>query len=203
MAITYWGIKMIFWFKAKDGVLSMSLLVIWFVSAMALGLLIFSEGISFKERSVSREKMPIQSSADTLYIVGKNKISDIKSDNMRSFVAGNHFYMFIDNEKRELYVSPTLVIKRNDDEPESITIEKWAHGINGTAAFAKAQKLEYDCQIVGDTIYIDNYFTFTSDRKWTGEEVRVSINIGKDKTIKVEKSIDKLLNVRMRGNGKK
>jgi hypothetical protein len=203
MALIYWGIKMIFWFKAKDGMLSLSLLVVWIVSATALGLLIFSEGISFAQQSVSREQTPMQKTPDTLYIAGRNIISDTEFNNMLPFKIGN-YSMLIDNEKKELHINPSLIIRKADDNAESITIRKSAFGSNGASAFSKAQKLDYNYQIVGDTIYIDDYFTVASNQKWAGEDVTVTIILAKDKVIKIDESIDRLLIAPIRWiNGKR
>jgi phage shock protein PspC (stress-responsive transcriptional regulator) len=192
MALIYWGVKMIFWFKAKDGILSLILLIIWFLSATALGLLMFAEGISFAEQSISTEQTQIQTSSDTLYIKAKNRISDIETNDMLSFRAGD-YYMLIDNEKRELHIRPELSIRKSKDDSESITIRKSANGINGAAAFDKAQMIDYNCQIAGDTIYIDDYFSIASNYKWSAENVNVLITLAEGKVIKVDESIDKLI----------
>ena len=84
---------MIFWFKAKDGLLSLSLSVVWIVSATVLGLLIFNEGISFARQSFSQEQTPMQRVLDTLYIAGKNKVSDTALDNMLTFRAGKYYML--------------------------------------------------------------------------------------------------------------
>ena len=194
MALIYWGIKMIFWFKAKDGILSLILFVVWIVSATALGLLILNESISFAKESVSYEQTPMQRTSDTLYIVGRNRISDAELDNMLTFRIGS-YCMLIDNEKKELHINPTLVIKKANDDAENITIRKSARGSNATLAFTKAQKIDYNCQITGDTIFIDSYFTIASNRKWACEDVTVSIALAKDKVIKIGESIDKLLRI--------
>jgi len=201
MALIYWGVKMIFWFKAKDGMLSLILLIIWFLSATALGLLMFVEGISFAEQSISTEQTQIQTSSDTLYIKAKNRISDIETNNMLSFRAGD-YYMLIDNEKRELHIRPKLSIRKSKDDSKSITIRKSAHGINGAAAFDKAQMIDYNCQITGDTIYIDDYFSIASNYKWSVENVNVLITLTESKVIKVDESIDKLISNHRWINGK-
>ena len=194
MALIYWGIKMIFWFKAKDGMLSLSMFVIWIISATVLGLLIFNEGISFAQESVSREQTPIRNSSDTLYIVAKNKITDIEPNDMWYFRIGN-YQMLVNNDNKELHINPKLYIRRAGDNPESITIRKSAHASNATTAFTKAQNIDFNYQIAGDTIFIDDYFTIDANNKWSVEEVAVSINLAVGKVIKVDDSIAKLLNI--------
>ena len=47
IALIYWGVKMIFWFNARDGVVSLVALVVWVMSVAALAIIGFNEGISF------------------------------------------------------------------------------------------------------------------------------------------------------------
>ena len=49
LALIYWGVKMIFWFKAKDGILSLVAFVVWVMAVAALAMILFNEGISFAE----------------------------------------------------------------------------------------------------------------------------------------------------------
>ena len=40
---------MIFWFKAKDGIFSLTGLVIWVMSIAALSIILFNEGVGYTE----------------------------------------------------------------------------------------------------------------------------------------------------------
>lgn len=199
MALVYWGIKMIFWFRAKDGILSLSLFFVWIVSSAALGLLLFNEGIPFAEQSSAYERMPALTAADTIYIAGRNKIADIKTDNMNVFRV-DEYYMLMDNDRRELHVSPVLAVRSaGGNNKEGITVEKSAHGGNKMVAFNRAQDIEYDCYVSGDTIYIDDYFTIGSGNRWTGEMINISVYVAEGKVVKVDESVSRLMNLRRRG----
>ena len=49
LALIYWGVKMIFWFRAKDGVFSLVGLVLWVMLIATLAVILFNEGLSFAE----------------------------------------------------------------------------------------------------------------------------------------------------------
>jgi len=41
LALIYWGVKMIFWFKARDGVVNLAGLVVWVITIAALAIIGF------------------------------------------------------------------------------------------------------------------------------------------------------------------
>lgn len=194
MAVIYWGIKMIFWFRAKDGLLSLVLLMTWIASAVTLGVITANEGISFAQQSVAHKNEPLHSTSDTLYIKTKNSIP-IVTAGMKAFKA-DKYYMLIDRQNRELHISPRIAIRKIDSGQENISIEMAARGSNGMNAFDRAQKIDYKCSIAGDTVYIDNYFTIPPGNKWMGETVKVSINLPEGKVVKIDETTDRLLNFR-------
>ena len=49
LAIIYGGIRLIFWFRARDGFLWLAFLIVWVLSTAALSIIMFNEGISFVE----------------------------------------------------------------------------------------------------------------------------------------------------------
>ena len=69
LALIYWGVKMIFWFKAKDGIFSLAGLVIWVMSVAALSLLLFNEGISYAETAKTESEEVIEKAPANLYIL--------------------------------------------------------------------------------------------------------------------------------------
>ncbi|MDR2886579.1 MAG: PspC domain-containing protein [Bacteroidales bacterium] len=195
MAVIYWGIKMIFRFRVKDGILSLVMLVAWIVSAVALGFITFNEGVSFAQKSVVHKNEPLHSVSDTVYITARNSIPDMAAASMKAFKA-DKFYMLIDRQNRELHISPKLFTGKTDSGKENIEIAMSARGSSGIIAFDRAQKVDYRCSIAGDTIYVDNYLTINSGHKWMGETVRVSINLAEGKVVKIDETTDRLLNIR-------
>ena len=79
LALIYWGVKMIFWFKAKDGILSLVGLVIWVMTIAALSIILFNEGINFTEKAKFSSQNILSDSPYSLYIKTDTKISDPES----------------------------------------------------------------------------------------------------------------------------
>ena len=73
LALIYWGVKMIFWFRAKDGVFSLMGLVLWVMTIAALSMILFNEGISFAETAKTSTQKIFPDSPDTLYIKARSK----------------------------------------------------------------------------------------------------------------------------------
>ena len=53
LAITYGGIRLIFWFRARDGFIWLTGFILWVLSAAALSIILFNEGISYVETGKS------------------------------------------------------------------------------------------------------------------------------------------------------
>ena len=49
LALIYGGIRLIFWFKARDGFIWLTGFVLWVLSAAALSIVLFNEGVSYGE----------------------------------------------------------------------------------------------------------------------------------------------------------
>jgi phage shock protein PspC (stress-responsive transcriptional regulator) len=192
LALIYWGVKMIFWFRAKDGALSLVLIVVWALASTALAILLFSEGVSFAESSRSSAKIPIDNPSDTIYITSVNRVSDLISDRTLPFNTEG-YSVLINDEKRELYISPELEIDASDEEPYGITVRKESYGSSEITAFNKTKDLDYYYRISGDSLFFDDYFTIHSGRKWSGDNIKIRISLPAGTTLKIDSCMEELL----------
>lgn len=74
LAIIYWGVKMIFWFKAREHILSLICFVVWVMSTAALAIILFNAGLSFAEIGRTSSQIVLQNAPDTLYIMTGRKL---------------------------------------------------------------------------------------------------------------------------------
>ena len=192
LALIYWGVRMIFWFRAKDGALSLILILVWTLSLTALALLLFSEGVSFAESSRSSAKIPIENPADTIYITSVNRVSDLITDRTLPFNT-EEYSVLINDEKRELYISPRLGIVPSDEEPYGITVRKESYGSSEITAFNKTKDINYNYSISGDTLFFDDYFTIHSGRRWSCDNIKISINLPSGTILKIDSCMEGLL----------
>ncbi len=176
LALIYWGVRMIFWFKAKDGVVSLIGLVIWVGSLAALSFLLFSEGISYTETGRSVTNEVIENAPDELFILSGKKVTDLNYDKEISLHDEDYNIWFVDDNKG-LYISSNFDVQNSDDNSVRLNIRKRSMGKSRTNAARKSEELIYNYRISGDTIILDEFFTVPSGRKWSVDEVHVQLYI--------------------------
>ena len=199
IALIYWGIKMIFWFKVRDGIISLIALILWIVSVSALLMILFDQGISFAETGSKNEKITLENVPDTLYLKVSNKLSDLKYDKELT-LPHDEFSLYINNSKNELYGRPRIWLQESENNTASLLVRKHSNGKIRREAVEKAESLVFNYKIANDTIYIDQYYNIPSKYKWTGADINVDIFIPKGKVIWIDKNAEYLFRNSM-GNG--
>ena len=192
LAIIYWGVKMIFWFKSSDGIVSIVALILWVMSVAALSILLFNEGISFSETARSVSEVVIEKAPQELYIITEHKVSDLNYDKEISFHEEDYNVYFIDDNKG-LYIGAGLNINASDDKSMKMNVRKRSSGRSRTDATRKAEGLLYNYRVTGDTIFLDEYFTFPEGTKWSFDDVRVTIDIPEGTKVYFDKTSEQML----------
>lgn len=189
LAMIYWGVKMIFWFRAKDGIVSLAGLVIWVMCVAALSILLFNEGISFAETAKSVTEEVIEKSPKEIYIVSGQKVSELHYDKEIAFDEEEYRVFFIDDNKG-LFIRTGLNISESDDNSLKLNIRKRSAGRSRLDAQMKAEKLIYKYGITGDTIKLDEYFTIPAGSKWSVDDIRVNLYIPEGTIIHFDKTTE-------------
>ncbi|MCX6326186.1 MAG: PspC domain-containing protein [Bacteroidia bacterium] len=195
LALIYWGVKMIFWFKAKDGVFSLAGLVLWVLTLAVLAMILFNEGISFAETGKSSSQYILPNKPDTLYIKADKKVSDLKFDKELS-LKKEAYTVFINEEKKELYIRTYLNIYSSDNGVSKIKVRKLSSGRSELDAIKKTEQLQYKYSENSDTLVLDEYFTIPAGRKWAADNIRIDLYIQEGTVIKFDKSSENLLHTR-------
>ena len=193
MALIYWGVKMIFWFKAKDGVFNLIGFVLWILTLTALAIILFNEGISFTETARLSTLKVLSHPCDTLYLKTDKKISELKFDKEIS-LDNEKYAVFISDEKKELYIRPYLNINSVNDEVAKVEVRKCSSGRSEIVAAKKAEELIYDYHINGDTLFLDEYFTIPSGHKWAADNIGIYLSVRKGTILKFDSGSENLLN---------
>jgi len=191
LALIYWGVKMIFWFKSRDGIVSLIALIIWVISVAALSLLLFNEGISYAETSKNITEEIIEKAPSDLYIMAGNKIADLNYDKEISLDEEDYNVFFIDDNKG-LFISSRLNINNSEDNSLRVNVRKRSAGRSRSDAARKAEGLLYNHRISGDTVYIDEYFTIPAGTRWSFDEVRVSLYIPEGTEVHFDKTTENM-----------
>ncbi|MCE5346174.1 MAG: PspC domain-containing protein [Bacteroidales bacterium] len=191
LAIIYWGVKMIFWFKAKDGVFSIVALVLWVVALTALSIVLFREGVSFAQTAKSSSQIILPHTPDTLYVMTDHKVSDLKFDKEISF-NNEEYAVYINDGNKELYIRPCMDINRSHDDIARIEVRKRSSGSSKINAKMKTEELLYNYRVNGDTLMLDDYFTIPAGRRWSADVVHVNLNIPEGIILKFDRSAENL-----------
>jgi len=191
LALIYWGVKMIFWFKAKDGILSLICLVAWFIDLSALSLILFHEGINFNRIARTSTQIVMPHVPDTLYLTTGKKVADLKFNKEISF---NHqrCAIFINDDQKELYIQPTLDINLSDDVSK-IEVIKSSSGRDRIDAKKKIEYLQYNYRFKNDTLLLDGYFTIPEGHRWSADNIHINLNIPEGTLLKFDKPAENLI----------
>lgn len=190
LAMIYWGVKMIFWFRARDGIVSLIALVIWIGSIAALSLILFNEGISYSETAKSVTSEVVLLSHQDLYILSGHKVSELSYDKELTF--DDDYNIYFTNNNRNLSVSTRLNINESENNSSDLNIKKRSMGKNRMDAERKAEGLLYNYKISGDTIFLDEYFTIPSGTKYSFDNVSVNLFVPQGTKIHFDKTTENM-----------
>lgn len=191
LALIYWGVKMIFWFKARDGVFSLVSLVLWVLTIAVLAIILFNEGISFAQTAKSSSETVLPNSPDTLYIMGDHKGADLKFE--KEISIPHEYTVFINEEKKELYIRPRLNVYSSDDDDSKVEVIRRSSGRSRLDAMKRTEELQYKYSVHRDTLLLDEYFTIPAGRKWAADEVGINLYIPEGTILKFDRSTENLL----------
>ncbi len=197
-ALIYWGVKMIFWFRAKDGIFSLVAFVLWIMLIAILAVILFNEGISFADTGKSSVQKVIAPVPDTLYIKTGKRTSELNADKQIKFKEEGYNIM-IDNEKNELYILPYLKVFDSEGKNAYVELRKRSSGRNERDAMKKTEDLIYNFSIKKDTLILDEYFTIPSGRKWSADNVGINLYMPAGSVLKFDEPSLSLLHCYISG----
>ena len=186
LALIYGGIRLIFWFRVRDGFVWLAGFVIWVMSAAALSIILFNEGVGFAETEQTVSQEYFSTVPDTLFIVSGRKISDLDTDKEIE-IPDEEYNIFISEEKKEIYIRTSLDINSDERNSASVTIKKHSAGRSKFSAIENAERLQYGFKITGDTLYLDEFFTIPAESKWSMDYVFVTVTVPENTVIHMDR----------------
>ena len=195
LALIYGGIRLIFWFKARDGFIWLTGFVLWVLSAAALSIVLFNEGVSYGETESSVSKDYLKLPSDTLYIEAGRKLSDLRTGNeiLLPDKGGQGYNIFISEEKKEIDIKTHLDLSTVNDNSASIEITRHSAGRNRLAALENSKRLIYNYRLSADTLYLDEFFTIPSASKWSLDFVSLDVSIPEGTIVHIDKDISETI----------
>jgi hypothetical protein len=192
IALIYWGVKMIFWFRAKDAVFSLEGFVVWVMLIAGLAVILFHEGISFAETARTSAQNVFSKTPDTLFIKTGNRVSDKQFEKALNF--GDEGYnIMINDEMKEIYIRPYLNVYSTGKGDARLELRKRSSGRNEIDAMKKTEQLIYNYSISKDTLILDDYFTIPAGRKWAADNIGINLYLPAGSVLKLDKPALRLL----------
>jgi phage shock protein PspC (stress-responsive transcriptional regulator) len=192
LAIIYWGIKMIFWFRSRDGVISLIALVIWVMSLTGLVILLSGQGLNFSETGRVYSSIVLDNPPDTLYIITDRKIDNLNFNRELNIAEGS-YSLFANTESNELSIRANLNVELSDKRSARIEVLKRSSAAGRLEATRRAESLPYNYRLSKDTLYLDEYFTLPKDQKWSGDEVNMKIYVPDGTVVSFDKQSQYLM----------
>jgi phage shock protein PspC (stress-responsive transcriptional regulator) len=192
LALIYWGIKMIFQFRARDGVISIAGLILWVLTCVSLTMILFHEGISFAEngRSIVREELTL--SADSLWLIPGREASSIGFDREVKLPFDDHLTFYTTPSGR-IFCQPNIRITGTDEPTPYLEIRKHGNGPTKRVAIEKAESLEFDFSLSGDSILLDSFFALPENSRWNGAMIDVVLFLPEGTKIFIDKRMGEML----------
>lgn len=176
IAFIYWGVRMIFWFRVRDGVVNLTGLIVWVLALASLSIILFNEGVSFAESSTTTTRNYFSNTPDTLFIMSGNRMESINYD--REFIISDDEYsIFLVDSARNIYINPGIRLSESEDASTSVEIRKRSSGRTRKDASEKSESLVYNYRLSGDTLLLDEYFMLPAGSRWTADRVTATISI--------------------------
>lgn len=191
LALIYWGVRMIFWFRVRDGIFNLTALLIWVIAIASLSIILFNEGVSFAETASTTSQNVLPEGIKTLHVVTDEKSSSMVFDKEFAFDNDDYNVFLVDSAKR-VFIRPKLKLVVSDDNQSKIEIRKRSAGRSRTEASEKSQSLVYNYRFSNDTLYLDEYFSVPEGKKWTADFVTVRLILPENTKLDFDSSTEKL-----------
>ncbi len=197
-AILYLGIRILFRFKARDGIIGIVAAGIWIISIAILAMTIFYQAKSFTIRRNVTETVNLSTKLQKggTLIIKANEIGDsLYTYHNRSFIFEDYSIEKI-NGQAIIKGRPSLTIAKCDKEFPVITFTRKARGANYLVAEMNAKKIVYNYTLKDSVLTFDSYFTVPAGEKWKLQELSITLQIPEDYKIYIDNSAESIMNLR-------
>ena len=195
VALIYAGIRIIFRFKARDGLIGIIAAVVWIAAVVMLALTVFfhAKSITIRESVVNNFAVSTSNKVNSFAL----KSFYFDKDSIRK--NSDSHYIFFDytissiNGKKLITAKPELIIEKSNGESPNISIVKKARGANKILAKQNASDILYNYTIRDTTITLDPIFTLPENTKWKNQDIDIVVNLPEGTSVYLDSTILDLL----------
>ncbi|MFC6097963.1 PspC domain-containing protein [Flavobacterium qiangtangense] len=175
--------------KSIGNTIKYTLLALWLISVgilIAFGIKQATQ-FSFDNKVVIKENIAI-SSTDTLRI--KFRYDDFYT---KSIGENREFIFTQDSIGKDVIFSNDIELNLlNTDEKQAyIQIEKVAEGKSSTEAKKRAERINYNFKVQGNTLILDNFFTTELSNKYRNQEIKIYLYLPEGTLLAPDESVER------------
>lgn len=178
LALMYAGIKMVVRFKAKDGYVLLSFLIVWIISVVLVTSLVVIKVKDYSGHSESSNitELKVFKNKTVVLDVTAGKIDSLKK-RLLYFESHGGVGVYFKRERNEYYVKPNFRIERADSLHSGLYIEKFAMSKDKQEARKYSSEVTYNW-IQNDTaIIFDPVFELPKGKSWGMPHMNVNLYI--------------------------
>jgi len=190
--MVYWGTKLIFRFRAKDGIVSIAALVLWVISSFALTMILVNQGISFADSGKHVERVYLAPENDSLTLTLRRELSPSEYDKVIP-VPSDINMIFYTTEAGKIYGTPEVNIFTTESDSLYVEVRRSSQGPSRRIAAEKAEMIEFNYAVRNDSLLVDSYFGLPGTTRWAGSFLNVNIFMPEGSKIYVDKNIAPLI----------
>ncbi len=194
--LLYLGIRILFRFKARDGLIGLMAAMVWVFSIVVLAFAIYYQAKSFTIRKHVNETFTLSpkiQKGGTLHIQAIDK-SDSLFDSSTNVIAIDEYSIAKVNGKSFITGRPSITIEKSDKEYPVIELVRRARGGTNISAELNAKSIKYNYTLKDSTIFFDSYFTLPVGEKWKLQELSITLRIPENYKIYIDDSMEDLMN---------
>ena len=174
--------------KTIGNIAKYTLLAIWIIAiaiTISIGIKQATE-VSYDNKMVEKKAIAIQPT-DTLFV--KFKYNNYFAKDLNHH---REFEFVQDSANNQLIYSTNVRLRvlHTDEKAPYIQIEKSARGNSFTAAKKRAEKINYNVEIRGNQLILDNYFLTDVKNKYRGQEVEIYLYLPEGQLFKPDTSVE-------------
>lgn len=197
VALIYAGVRVIFRFKAKDGLIGLIASGVWVAAVLTLAITIFFQARSLTIREDAYTNITLNENtaakSNKLYIKSVKYDADSLQQNADSRYTFFDYTLTVSHGVKSITGKPNLIIEKTDESMPNLTLIKNARGGNKTGAKQNASEIIYKYTLTDSLLVLDPVFTLPTDTKWKGQELTVKIYIPEGYTIYLDSTLNDML----------
>ncbi|AVR46082.1 hypothetical protein C7S20_12915 [Christiangramia fulva] len=161
--------------KPVGRIASLTLLGVWLLSVIGLSVIGISQATNraFDGEVATTERLDITPN-DTIFLEMRSN----PDHSGRSYRNSNFQVIYGDQNEKMLYGQDVrLIVKSTKDSVGKIEVVKSAEGRNYDDARERAQNINYSTSLVGNRLFLNDFFTTDASYKYRDQEVQVTLFI--------------------------